>query len=134
MPASQTVEFRDETWRYAEPTLMQQAAEKVFGQIFSEVGALQTIRDPWITLQLHGSSSVNPVLGEYYANASATLFAGGGTDDEPFGSFPGTGQAILTTPPAFAPEGIVRAYEAAFRQVVELLLADPQVLAALQGD
>jgi hypothetical protein len=129
MPDTQTVEFRGEIWQYADAELMQQAATTVFRQVFSEVGTPERVGAPTVTFQLNGSSSVNPVMSEYYANATATIFQGGNTYVQPVASFSGTGQA---SQPNFTRDGIAQAYENAFRQIANLLLADPNLLSRLR--
>ncbi len=131
MPDMQTVEFRGETWQYADAELMQQAALRVFRLVFAEVGTPPGMSEPAVTLQLTGSSSVNPVMSEYYANATVTAFPGTNTSVQPIVSVAGTGQA---SQPNFARAGITQAYEGAFRQVADLLLADPRFIASLRGN
>ena len=109
---------------------MQEAALRVFSQVFQEVGTQPAMSAPAITLQLNGSSSLNPVMNEYYANATVTVFPGADTAVQPIASIAGTGQA---SQPNFARDGIAQAYEGAFRQVAELLLADPHFIASLRG-
>jgi hypothetical protein len=75
-PGTQTVEFRAETWQYPDSELMQQAAIRVFREVFTEVGAAPTLSAATITVVLNGSSSWNPVMNEYNANATATVFPG----------------------------------------------------------
>jgi hypothetical protein len=129
MPGTQTVEFRGETWQYADAELMQQAATTVFRKVFAEVGAPDRVGAPTVTFQLNGSSSVNPVMSEYYANATATIFQGGNTYVQPIASLSGTGQA---SQPNFTRDGIAQAYESAFRQIANQLLADPNLVARLR--
>lgn len=131
MVDTQTVEFRGETWQYADADLMQQAATRVFGQVFQETGTPQSMSAPTVTLLLNGSSSVNPVMSEYYANANATVFQGRNTYVQPIASFSGAGQA---SQPNFTREGISQAYEAAFREIANLMLADPTLVARLRGN
>jgi ABC-type phosphate transport system substrate-binding protein len=109
---------------------MQEAAMRVFGQMFQEVEVGPTMSAPTITLQLNGSSSLNPAMNEYFANATVTVFAGWNTDVQPIASFAGTGQAGQAD---FGRGGIEQAYEGAFRQVAEFLLVDPHLIAGLQG-
>lgn len=130
MPDTQTVEFRGESWQYDDANLMQEAAMRVFGQVFQEVGTGPTMSAPTLTLQLNGSSSLNPVMNEYFANATVTVFAGANTDVQPIASFAGTGQAGQAD---FGRGGIEQAYEGAFRQAAELLLMDPHLIASVRG-
>jgi hypothetical protein len=129
MPGTQTVEFRGETWQYPDTELMQQAAIRVLREVFTEVGAGQTISAPTITVVLNGSSSVNPVMSEYYANATATVFPGGDTYTQPLGTYSGSGTG---SQPNFSQAGIASAYEAAFRQIGNRMLTDRGLLAKLQ--
>jgi len=129
MPGTQTVEFRGETWQYADAELMQQAATNVFRQVFAEVGTPERVGAPTVTFQLNGSSSVNPVMSEYYANATATIFQGRNTYVQPIASLSGSGQA---SQPNFTRGGIAQAYEGAFRQIANQLLADPNLVARLR--
>jgi hypothetical protein len=121
MPGTQTVEYRGEIWQYPDSELMQQAAIRIFREVFVEVGAAQTISAPTVTIVLNGSSSVNPVMNEYYANATATVFPGGNTYTEPLGTFSGSGTG---SQPNFSQAGIATAYEGAFRQIASRMLAD----------
>lgn len=130
MPDVRTVEFRGTTWRYADAALMQEAAARVFGAMFQEVGTPPAVSGPVVTLQLYGSSSLNAVTNEYYANASVAVFQGGNTTAPPIASVAGTGRAGH---PDFVDDGIAQAYEEAFRQIAELLLADPHFVASLAG-
>ncbi len=130
MPGTQTVEFRGETWQYPDSELMQQAAIRVFREAFSEVGGAQSLGAPTITVVLNGSSSVNPVMSEYYANATATVFPGGNTYTQPLGTFSGSGTG---SQPNFSQAGIAAAYEGAFRQIGNRMLADRGLLTKLKG-
>ncbi|MFO1207277.1 MAG: hypothetical protein U1E63_16400 [Burkholderiales bacterium] len=129
MPPTQTVEYRGAGWSYADAELMQAAALNVFGQVFQEAAVAPTADAPVITLQLNGSSSLNPVLGEYHANATVTVFAGADTASEAIAFFAGTGQGSQPNPD----DGVWQAYDAAFREIAELLLVDPHLLSALSG-
>lgn len=129
MPDVQTIEFRGATWQYGDAQLMQEAAARVFSLVFQEVETQPATTAPAITLQLNGSSSLNPEMNEYYANATVTVFPGADTAVQPIASIAGAGQASL---PSFVQDGIAQAYEGAFRQIVELLLADPHFVASLR--
>ena len=113
----------------ADAQLMQEAAARVFSLVFQEVGTQPAMTAPAITLQLNGSSSLNPVMNEYYANATVTVFPGADTAAQPIASIAGAGQA---SQPNFVQDGIAQAYEGAFRQIAELLLADPHFVASLR--
>lgn len=130
MPNTQTVEFRGETWQYPDTELMQQAAIRVFREMFTEVGAAQSMTAPTITVRLDGSSSVNPVMSEYYANVTATVFPGGDTYTQPLGTYSGGGTG---SQPNFSQTGIASAYEGAFRQIGNRMLGDRGFLAKLAG-
>lgn len=130
MPGTQTVEFRGDTWQYPDSELMQQAAIRVFREAFSEVGSAQSLAVPTITVVLNGSSSVNPVMSEYYANATATVFPGGNTYTQPLGTFSGSGTG---SQPNFSQAGIATAYEAAFRQIGNRMLSDRALLTKMKG-
>ncbi len=130
MPNTQTVEFRGDTWQYPEAELMQQAAMKVFREMFGEVGTPQSVTAPAITIRLTGYSSVNPIMSEYYATPTATVFAGGDTYAQPLGTFSGNGTA---SQPNFSRAGVASAYEGGFRQIGNRMLADPSLLARLRG-
>lgn len=129
MPPMQSIEYRGSTWRYADAGLMQEAALQVFGQVFQEVVTAPTTAAPAITLQVNGSSSLNPVMNEYHANATVAVFAGADTSSQPLAFIAGTGQGVQPNPD----DGIWQAYGAAFRQIAELLLADPWLPAVLGG-
>lgn len=128
MPNTQTVEFRGETWQYPDAELMQHAAIRIFREVFTEVGTAQSMNAPTITVQLNGSSSVNPVMSEYYANVTATVFPGGNTYTEPLGKYSGSGTG---SQPNFSQAGIAAAYEGAFRQIGNRMLADRALLAKI---
>jgi ABC-type phosphate transport system substrate-binding protein len=130
MPDTQTVEFRGASWQYPDAELMREAALRVFGQVFQEVGTPPAMTAPIVTLQVSGSSSLNPVMNEYYANATVRVFPSASTYAQPIASFAGTGQA---SQPDFVDDGIAQAYAGAFRQIADLLLADPQFIASLRG-
>lgn len=130
MPGWQTVEFRGETWQYPDSELMQQAALRIFREAFSEVGVAPEMSTPTVTVVLNGSSSVNPVMSEYYANATATVFPGGNTYTQPLGTFSGSGTG---SQPNFSQAGIATAYERAFRQIANRMLADRGLLAKMKG-
>jgi hypothetical protein len=130
MPNTQTVEFRGETWQYPDAELMQHAATRVFREMFTEVGTAPGMASPAVTIRLSGSSSVNPVMSEYYANATATVFPGGDTYTSPLGAYSGSGSSGQ---PNFSQGGIATAYERAFRQIGNRILADPKLLARLRA-
>lgn len=130
MPGTQTVEFRGETWQYPDSELMQQAAIRILREVFSEVGTASTLSAAQITVVLNGSSSVNPVMSEYYANATATVFPGENTYTQPLGTFSGSGTG---SQPNFSQAGIATAYEGAFRQIGNRMLADRALLAKMKG-
>jgi hypothetical protein len=130
MPGTQTVEFRGETWQYPDSQLMQQAAIRVFREVFTEVGDAPAMSAPTITVVLNGSSSVNPVMSEYYANATATVFPRGDTYTQPLGTFSGSGTG---SQPNFSQAGIAAAYEGAFRQIGNRMLADRALLTQVRG-
>ena len=129
MVNTQTVEFRGETWQYPDAELMQQAAMRVFREIFTEVGVAPSMSAPSVTIRLSGSSSLNPVMTEYYANATATIFPGGDTYIQPLGTHSGSGTASQEN---FSQGGIALAYEGAFRQIGNRILADPKLLAKIR--
>ncbi len=130
MVNTQTVEFRGETWQYPDAELMQHAAMRVFREMFTEVGVAQSMDSPSVTVRLSGNSSVNPVMSEYYANATATVFPGGDTYTQPLGIYSGSGTG---SQPNFSQGGIASAYERAFRQIGNRMLADPKLLVNLKG-
>jgi hypothetical protein len=130
MPGWQTVEFRGETWQYPDTELMQQAAIRMFREAFTEVGTTQSLSEPTVTVVLNGSSSVNPIMNEYYANATATVFPGGDTYTQPLATFSGSGTG---SQPNFSQGGIATAYEGAFRQIADRMLANGALLAKLRG-
>lgn len=125
-----TVQMRSAWWSYPDVQLMQQAALNVFHRLFSDAGPATTVADPNVTIVLKGDSSLNPTLNEYYANATATVFAGADTYAMPIAVFNGSGKASQTN---YSRSGILEAYEAAFAQIANDLLADRQLLARLQA-
>jgi hypothetical protein len=130
MPATQTIEFRGASWQYADAELMQGSALTVFKQVFEEIGMPPAMTAPAVTLQVNGSSSLNPLLNEYHANAIVTVFPLADLYAQPIASFAGTGRV---SQPNFDLDGIAAAYEGAFRQIAEMLLADPHLVAILRG-
>jgi hypothetical protein len=130
MVNTQTVEFRGETWQYPDAELMQQAAMRVFREVFTEVGVAPGMSAPSVTIRVSGSSSLNPVLNEYYASATATIFPGGDTYTQPLGTDSGSGTASQEN---FSQGGIALAYEGAFRQIVNRMLADSKLLSKIRG-
>ncbi len=130
MVNTQTVELRGETWQYPGAELMQHAAMRVFREMFTEVGVAPSMSSPSVTIRLSGSSSVNPVMSEYYANATATIFPGADTYTQPLGIHSGSGTA---SQPNFSQGGIASAYERAFRQIGNRMLADPKLLVSLRA-
>jgi ABC-type phosphate transport system substrate-binding protein len=130
MVNTQTVEFRGETWQYPDAELMQHAAIRVFREIFTEVGLAPSMNAPSVTIRVSGSSSLNPVMTEYYANATATIFPGGDTYTQPLGTISGSGTADQED---FSQGGIASAYEGALRQIGSRMLADPRLLAKIRA-
>ena len=130
MTDMQTVEYRGYTWQYADADLMGQAGMKVFREMFTEVGAPQSLSAPVITIRLNGYSSVNPVMNEYYGSPTATIFSGSDTYTQPVAVYSGNGTA---SQPNFERAGISQAYEAAFREIGNRMLADPSLLMKLRG-
>jgi ABC-type phosphate transport system substrate-binding protein len=130
MVNTQTVEFRGETWQYPDAELMQQAAMRVFREVFTEVGIAPSMSAPSVTIRVSGSSSLNPVMNEYYASASATIFPGADTYTRPLGTESGSGTASQDN---FSQGGIASAYEGAFRQIVNRMLADPRLLSKIRA-
>jgi len=110
--------------------LMQEAALNVFHRLFTDAGPAATVHDPTVSIVLKGNSSLNPTLNEYYASVTATVFPGADTYSAPLASFSGDGKA---SQPNYTRGGILMAYEAAFAQLANKLLADPQLLARIQG-
>ncbi len=129
MVNTQTVELRGETWQYPGAELMQHAAMRIFREMFTEVGLASSMDSPSVTIRLSGSSSVNPVMSDYYANATATVFPGEDTYTQPLGIYSGSGTA---SQPNFSQGGIASAYERAFRQIGNRMLADPKLLVNLR--
>jgi hypothetical protein len=125
--------------------IIRSLAWKVFRRIFTEVGfgasgcdpALTiwpSVRDPAVTIVLRGNSSNIDGWWLHKSNASvtATVFAGEDTSTAPLATFTGEGaiqQALYTA----LTSRVTEAYEGAIRQVAYNLLADPQVLAAIQA-
>jgi len=127
---TQTVEYQGETWSYPDAQLMQQAALNVFRQIFTDVGSLESLGAPAITVRLTPNSTLNPLMNQYYANPTATVFPGGDTYTQPIGTYTGSGTSSQMN---FTNAGIASAYDAAFRQIGNAMLADSKLLARAQG-
>ncbi|MBL8538970.1 MAG: hypothetical protein JNK68_01235 [Betaproteobacteria bacterium] len=129
-PGMPQVQMRSAWWSYPDAQLMQQAALNVFQKLFSDAGPAATVEGPAITIVLKGDSSLNPTLNEYYANATATVFAGADTHAMPIATFNGNGKASQSN---YSRSGIREAYEAAFAQIANDLLADKPLLARLRA-
>lgn len=129
-PRMPQIQMRSAWWSYPDAQLMQQAALNVFQKVFSDAGPAATVDRPAITIVLKGDSSLNPTLNEYYANATATVFAGADTNAMPIATFNGNGKASQSN---YSRSGIREAYEAAFAQIANDVLADTQLLARLQA-
>jgi hypothetical protein len=124
-PSMPQVQMRSAWWSYPDVQLMQQAGLNVFHRIFSDAGPAATVEQPTATIVLKGDSSLNPTLNEYYANVTATVFAGADTHAMPLAVFNGSGKASQSN---YSRSGILEAYEAAFAQIGNNLLADRQLL------
>jgi hypothetical protein len=129
-PSMPQVQMSSAWFSYPDAQLMQQAALNVFHRLFAEAGPAATVPDPAVTIVLKGNSSLNPTLNEYYANVTATVFAGRDTYAAPLAAFSGAGKA---SQPNYTRSGILMAYEAAFAQIANKLLADPKFRARVQG-
>jgi len=123
-------QMRTAWWSYPDVELMQQAGLNIFHRIFSDAGPAATVQDPAVTIVLKGTSSLNPTLNEYYASVTATVFGGADTYSMPLAVFNGDGKASQQN---YTRSGVLMAYEAAFAQIGNKLLADPQLLARIQA-
>jgi hypothetical protein len=128
-PSMPQMQMRTAWWSYPDVQLMQQAGLNVFHRLFTDAGPAATVQDPAITIVLKGTSSLNPTLNEYYANVTATVFPGGNTYTAPLAVFSGEGKA---SQPNYSRAGVLMAYEAAFAQLANKLLADKLLLARIQ--
>jgi len=128
-PSMPQFEMRTAWWTYPDVHLMQQAALNIFHRLFSDAGPAATVQDPAVTIVLKGNSSLNPTLNEYYANVTATVFKGADTYSMPIAVFKGDGKASEQD---YSRSGVLMAYEAAFVQVANKLLADRQLLALIE--
>ncbi len=129
-PSMPQMQMRSAWWSYPDAQLMQQAGLNIFHRLFSDAGPAATVDRPTITIVLKGDSSLNPTLNEYYANATATVFAGADAYAMPIAAFNGNGKASQSN---YSRSGILEAYEAAFAQIANDMLADKQLLARLQA-
>lgn len=129
-PGMLRIQIRSAWWSYPDAQLMQQAALNVFQKLFCDAGPAATVENPAVTIVLMGDSSLNPTLNEYYANATATVFAGADTHATPIATFNANGKASQSN---YSRSGIREAYEAAFAQIANDLLADRQLLARLRA-
>lgn len=128
-PSMPQVQMRTAWWSYPDAQLMQQAGLNVFHRVFSDAGPAATVEQPAATIVLKGDSSLNPTLNEYYANVTASVFSGADTRAMPIAVFNGSGKASQSN---YSRSGILEAYEAAFAQIANNLLADKQLLARLE--
>jgi hypothetical protein len=128
-PALPQVQMQSAWWTYPDAQLMQQAGLNVFHRLFSEAGPPATVDQPSVTIVLKGDSSLNPTLNEYYANATATVFSGADTYAIPIAVFNGNGKVSQSN---YSRSGILEAYEAAFAQIANNLLADKTLLTRIQ--
>lgn len=117
-------------WSYPDVHLMQQAGLNIFHRVFSDAGPAATVQNPTVTMVLKGRSSLNPTLNEYYASVTATVFAGTNTSGAPIAVLNGEGKASQQN---YSRSGVLMAYEAAFAQIANKLLADQQLLARMQA-
>jgi hypothetical protein len=129
-PSMPHVQMRTAWWSYPDVQLMQQAALNVFHRMFSDAGPAATLDQPSVTLVLKGDSSLNPTLNEYYANVTVTVFSGADTYAVPIAVFNGSGKASQSN---YSRSGILEAYEAAFAQISNDVLADKQLLARIEA-
>jgi len=102
----------------------------VLCRIFTDVGPLESVRAPVITVRLTPNSALNPLMNQYYANPTATVFHGVDTYTQPIGTYTGSGTSSQMN---FTNAGIASAYDAAFRQIGNTMLADSKLLARVQG-
>jgi len=129
-PSMPQIQMRTAWWSYPDAQLMQQAGLNVFHRVFTEAGPASTVDQPSVTIMLKGDSSLNPTLNEYYANVTATVFAGADTYASPVAAFNGSGKASQSN---YSRIGILEAYEAAFAQISGDMLADRQLLERIQA-
>ena len=129
-PNMPQIQMRTAWWSYPDVQLMQQAGLNVFHRLFTDAGPAATVQDPAVTIVLKGNSSLNPTLNEYYASVTATVFPGVDIYAMPLATFSGDGKA---SQPNYTRSGILMAYEAAFAQLANKLLADTQLRARIQG-
>jgi hypothetical protein len=129
-PNMPSLQMAGNDWTYPDSQLMQQAALNVFHRVFSDAGPAASVQDPAITIVLKGTSSLNPTLAEYYANATATFFSGANTYSAPIAVLQGSGRA---SQPDYVRSGFLMAYEAAFAQLASQMLADPNLVSRLRG-
>jgi|SoimicmetaTmtLMB_FD_contig_31_17298260_length_1024_multi_1_in_0_out_0_1 hypothetical protein len=129
-PAMPQLEMRTAWWTYPDVQLMLQAGFNIFHRVFSDAGPAASVSDPAVTIVLKGTSSLNPTLNEYYANVTATIFRGADTYSPPLAVFKGDGKASAQN---YTRSGILMAYEAAFAQIGNKLLADRQLIALIEA-
>jgi len=68
-------------------------------------------------------------MNQYYASPTATVFPGVDTYTQPIGTYTGNGTSSQMN---FTNAGIASAYEAAFRQIGNAMLADSKLLTGLE--
>jgi hypothetical protein len=129
-PRMPQIQMRSAWWSYPDVQLMQQGGLNVFHRMFSDAGPAATVEQPSVTIVLKGDSSLNPTLNEYYANVTATVFSGADIHAMPIAVFNGSGKASQSN---YSRSGILEAYEAAFAQIANNLLADQPLLARIQA-
>lgn len=121
VPSSSTSEYNGYVWSYPQARLMQQAALHVFDRAFTEVGPAWSLQQPTVTLRITGSSSINPLFAEYYGVATVTAFTGSATFGRPVAEYRGEGKASRII---YSIDGVRAAFEAAFTDVANRMLAD----------
>jgi hypothetical protein len=130
VPDLASSEYSGYHWRYPLASIMRQAALNVFQRAFREAGPLASNPQPTITLLIKGTSSINPLMGDYYGQVTAVIFPGADISAKPAGEYNSEGKASATI---YSTEGVRLAFEAAFTRLANKMLADPQFLEQLRA-
>jgi len=117
------------TWKYPEGQLMRTAALSMMRDLFSEVVEAGPPPHNGIVFRLSGSSSINPAVSRYHANALVEVFSRLETGEQLIGRFEGAGDAQGRI---FSEWPLQEAYAQAFSEVSRQILANPEVMRRLR--
>lgn len=109
-------------WVLPEGKCIQTAAIKVFGRVFTEVLASESVKAPHLVFKVSGISYVNVVWARYSVDASAVVNFGNG---EYVGSFSAKGES--SSGMVNDPHALENAYVIAFQSMANQIIKCPRV-------